>query len=171
MQFIDAARHRQIDRPSDGLGPVDPRPRQVEKRALAAHGKYLPGSSTIALRSGALIARAFWPRNPVQPSTGQSWRKAWPPHARAPLRPRRCQTRRARKGSRRCREPASSSRKMASAAFFAVCTALSFACCIDDGSASKRRGKVRSVGHGIFPRLRTHVTQSASGCRVCLVRF
>jgi hypothetical protein len=41
MQFIDAAHHRQIVRPSDGLGPVDPRARQVEKRALAAHGQIL----------------------------------------------------------------------------------------------------------------------------------
>ena len=31
-----------------------------------------------ASRSGALIDLASWPRNPVRPSVGRSWRKAWP---------------------------------------------------------------------------------------------
>jgi len=37
MQFVDAAHHRQIVRPGDGLGAIDPRARHAHKRALAAH--------------------------------------------------------------------------------------------------------------------------------------
>src|SRR5256885_1138216 len=48
----------------------------------------LPGRSTIALRSGALIALASCPRNPFLPSAGQSSHRAWPPRARAPPRHR-----------------------------------------------------------------------------------
>ena len=47
----------------------------------------LPDRSTIALRSGTLVDRASWPRNPVRPSVGPSWRKAWPSRVRASSSP------------------------------------------------------------------------------------
>ena len=41
MQFVDPAHHRQIVRPGDGLGAVNPRARHAHKRALAAHRQVL----------------------------------------------------------------------------------------------------------------------------------
>ena len=86
MQFVDTAHHGQIVRSGDRLGAVDPRARQAQQHALAAHRQVVARPSTIARRLGALIALASWPRNPVRPSVGRSWRKAWPSRARAPPR-------------------------------------------------------------------------------------
>src|SRR5208337_4157005 len=63
---------------------------------------------------GALIDLASWPRNPVRPSVGRSWRKAWPSRARAPPRHPPNRSPLARTDSRHCREPASSRHKSGS---------------------------------------------------------
>ena len=41
MQFVDTVHHRQIVRPGDRLGAVDPRARQAQQHALAAHRQVL----------------------------------------------------------------------------------------------------------------------------------
>src|SRR5271157_5633296 len=41
VQFVDTAHQRQIVRPGDGLGAVDPRARHAHKRASAAHRQVL----------------------------------------------------------------------------------------------------------------------------------
>ena len=116
MQFVDTAHHGQIVRSGDRLGAVDPRARQAQQHALAAHRQVVarPFDHRSSIGCGALIALASWPRNPVRQSVGRSWRKAWPSRARAPPRHPPNRSPLGRIGSPHCREPASSKHKSGS---------------------------------------------------------
>ena len=66
------------------------------------------------LLRGLKIVEPNHVRNPVRPSVGRSWRRAWPSRARAPPRHHPNRSPLARTGSPHCREPASSRHKSGS---------------------------------------------------------
>ena len=70
MQFVDTAHHGQIVRPGDKLGAVDPRARQAQQHASAAHRQVL--AKPFDHRSS--IGRAHRPGLPAKKSRSTvSW--------------------------------------------------------------------------------------------------